>query len=154
MTIVALTPDQATQQVVAVLSNIINSNLDTPLADKVEDVLDKVQTALVELLKTPPDNQAAVGNIEGAVGDIEAAVKDGLLDAEEGTPLMDDLADIARYLADNALNQAIAQGGDTDLTNLAALSLIEGDQFRAAGEFKDAVNKYKDALAKAESALQ
>jgi len=36
--------------------------------------LTKLQTTLDELNKTPPDNEAAVGNIEGAIGDLEAAI--------------------------------------------------------------------------------
>ena len=106
---------------------------------------------LEELAKTPPDNQAAVGNIEGAVGDLEAVVDDGLLDAVTGTQLMDELAGIARLLAVSALEEATAQGGDPGVLNDAQQALDEGDALRASEAFKDAVNKYKDALAKAES---
>jgi hypothetical protein len=65
------------QSLIDALWEIVNTNQDTSLADKIEDVIAKLQNALNEFSKTPPDNQAAVGNIEGAVGDIEAAVKDG-----------------------------------------------------------------------------
>lgn len=81
------------------LQAIIDSNIETPLADKVEDALAKAQTALEELDKTTPDNQAAVGNIEGAVGDLEAAVNDGLLDSAEGNHLIDQLESVASQLA-------------------------------------------------------
>jgi hypothetical protein len=151
VTITALSPEQNIQQIIEVLYNIVDSNPGTPLADKIEDVIEKLLTVLDELNK--PDNQAAVGNIEGAVGDLEAAVKDELLSSEQGIQLMDDLACIARRLAKNALEQVIAQGGDPDAIDDAELSLLEGDQFRTVGAFKDAVNKYKDALAKAESEL-
>jgi len=147
----ALSPEQAIQQVSEALSDIVDSNPGTPLADKIEDAMDELLTALVEL--DQPDNQAAVGNIEGAVGKLEAAVKDGLLDAEQGIQLMDDLSATAKQLADTALDQAIAQGGDPDVINDAQQSLLEGDGYRADEAFKDAVNKYKDALGKAESAL-
>ena len=126
--------------------------MDNPLADKVEDAKAYLETALAELVKTPPDNQAAVANLEGAVGDLEAAVSDGLLDPTQGTDLMDQLAGAARKLAVDALNQAIAQGGDPDSISDAEQALAEGDALRALGAFKDAVNAYKDALAKAESA--
>ena len=118
----------------------------------VEDAKAKAQTALDELNTTPLDNQAAVGNIEGAVGDLEAAI--GLDPAQDPilTDLMDQLAGLAQQLASDALDQAIAQGGDPTVIADAQQALVEGDTLRASGAFKDAVNKYKDALAKAESA--
>ena len=112
-----------------------------------------METAIDELNKTPPDNQAAMGNIEGAVGDIEASI--GLGTATEDaalTNLMDDLAGIARQIASDAIDAAIARSGDATKILDAQLSLADGDPLRASGDFKDAVNKYKDALAKAESA--
>ena len=145
-------PKEALQDVSTELQDIINSNPGTPLADKIEDALDKIQTALDELDKTPPDNQAAVGNIEDAVGDLEAAI--GLDPAQDPTltDRMDQLAGVARQLATEALDQAIAQGGDPTAIADAQQALAEGDTLRASGAFKDAVSKYKDALAKAESA--
>jgi len=91
-----------------------------------------------DLAKTPPDNQAALGNLEGAVGEIEAAVDDGM-DPVQGAQIMDDMAEIARLMAVEAIDDAIARGGD------AQQSLAAGDALRAAGD-------YKDALAKAEGA--
>lgn len=136
--------------IIAQLQSIIDANPGTPLADKIEDALAKAQTTLEELNKTPPDNQAAVGNIEGAVGDIESAVKDGLLAPDQGTQLMNQFTAIARQLASDALDEAIAQDGDPDVIEDAQQALSEGDSLRASGAFKDAVNKYKDALSKAE----
>ncbi len=46
-------------------------------ADKVEDGVAKAMAAFEEFDKMPPDNEAALGNMEGAVGDLEAAVNDG-----------------------------------------------------------------------------
>lgn len=65
---------------------------------------------------------------------------------------MNQLAGIARRLAEKALTEAIAQGGDSSKIAEAEQGLNNGDALRAAGSFKDAVNKYKDALSKAESA--
>ena len=93
------------------------------------------------------DNQAVVGNIEGAVGDLEAAVKDGILSESESQ--IDKLVCVAKQLAEDAIEQAIANGGDSDKIADAQDSLSEGD---ALGDSKDAVNKYKDALAAAEGA--
>ena len=80
------------------MQGIVANNPGSPLADKVEDAKAKADTALEELEKTPPDNQAAVGNIEGAIGDIEAAIADGLLDPGHGNRLVAQLAGIVRQL--------------------------------------------------------
>ena len=135
------------------LREIVADNPGTELADKLDDAIAKLDVAAAELDKTPPDNQAGLGNIEGAVGEIEAAVSSSLLDADVGVQLMDRLAGVARRIAENGLNEAIAQVGSTDVINDAQDALEEGDGLRKAGAYKDAVNKFKDALAKAESAL-
>ena len=71
----------------------------------------------------------------------------------------------ARQLAVDAIDEAIAQGGDQGDIDDAQTFLSDGDALRAFGNsgecgpgscacaFKSAVNKYKDALAKAEGAL-
>ena len=146
-------PPQATQDAIDALQDIIDGNPGTPLADKLEDALDKLQTALDEFDKDPPDNQAAIGNIEGAVGDIEAAVNDGLMELGQGTELLDQLAMIARQIAVDALEAALAEGGEADEIADAQEALAEGGALKSLGAFKGAVNKYKDALAKAESAV-
>ncbi len=148
------TQEQATQNQIDVLQDIVaDPSTDPELAEEVEDVIPSLQTALVELNKTPPDNQAAVGNIEGAVGDLEATI--GLDPAQDPvlTDLMNQLAGVAQQLAVDAIAEAIAQGGDSGEISDAQVSLMEGDALRASEAFKDAVNKYKDALAKAESAI-
>ena len=142
---IAQTPGEATQNQIDVLQDIVDANPGTSLADKVEDAIASLQNALYELTKMPPDNQAAVGNIEGAVGELEAAVNDRLLDPVEGADRMDELAEIARRVASDAVNRAIAQGGDPQELAEAQQALADGDALRATGEFKDAVNEYKNA---------
>ena len=134
------------------LQDLVDANPGTLLADKVEGAVASLDTALAELAKTPPDNQAAVGNLEGAVGDLQAAVDAALLDAAQGAQLMDALAGVAQQLAADALAEAIAQGGDAGKIADAQDSLAQGDTLREAQAFKDAVNKYKDALVLAEGA--
>ena len=134
------------------LQAIVDSNPGTPLADKVEDALAKLQTALNELTENPPDNQGAVGVMVGAVADLDAAVSDGLLDLTLGTQLMDQVVGIALALAQAAIDEAIAQGGDPDKINEAEASLASGDDLRDDGSFEAAVNAYKDAVAQAEGA--
>ena len=147
------TPSQATQGINKKLQDIVNANPGTPLADKVADASAKTQTALDELNKTPPDNQAALGNIEGAVGDLEAAI--GLDPAQDPIhkDAMDQLARIARQVAVDVIDKAVAQGADPVVISDAQQALADGDAKRASGDFKDAVSQYKDALAKTESVL-
>ena len=143
------TPAANLQVAILVLQGFISYH--TPLADKIEDVVQELETALQELA---PDRQAAVGSIEGAVGDLEAAVKDGLLDPQPGAQLMDQLVGVARQLAADALALAQAQPlADLNVIADARQSLDDGDALRALWAFKDAVNRYKDALANAEAAL-
>ncbi len=156
---VPATPEAQLDQVAGDLLEIINDDPGAPLADKLADALASVETSLEELDKEPRDNQAAVGNLEGAVGSICDAVLDEGFDAAQGAQLMDDLAGVAMQLAVDAFVAAIALGGDPDEIDEAAMFLAEGDALRALGvagdceAFKDAVNAYKDALAKAESAI-
>ena len=60
---------------------------------------------------------------------------------------MNDLTSIARLVAVQGIEDAVAQGVDPDKISESDASLAEGDAFRAAGQNKDAVSKYKDALA-------
>ena len=122
-----------------------------PVADKVEDVLANVQTAFYEHTKMPPDNQAAAGAIEGAVGDLDVALGEGF-DAARATQLMDSLAACALQLAQEAIDEAIARGGDPVKIQQAQGALASGDVLRFADGFKDAVALYKDAISKAEGA--
>ena len=146
-----LTPAQVVGATTAKIREIVEDDPGTPMADKLEDAIAKLETAFAELTKTPPDNQAALGTIEGAVGDLEAAVNDGLLDPDEGARLMNRLAGIARRMAVNAWNEAMARTGDPSAMADAQQYLAEGDALKASAA-KGAVYKYKDALAKAEGA--
>ena len=140
-------PPDSLEQVIEDCQEIVDDNPGSPLADKMEDVCAKAQAALDDTAKDPPDNQAAMGSIEGAVGDLEAAVKDGLLESSVGTDLMARLAAIAAQMAQDAMDEAIAQGGDPAAIADAQAALDDGDALRASGDFKDAVGKYKDAIA-------
>ena len=115
--------------------------------DEAEDVIAKLGTAVEELDK--PDNQAALGSIEDAVGELESAG----LDPDVGFALMDQLAGIAREIAAQAIDEAIAcDPTNSDIAD-AQQVLNDGDELRATDAFKDTVNKYKDALAKAEGVV-
>ena len=66
---------------------------------------------------------------------------------------MDQLAGIARHLAVEAIDEAIPEGGNSGEITDAEEALADGGALRVEQAFKDAVNKYKGALAKGESAL-
>ncbi|MDJ0839342.1 MAG: S8 family serine peptidase [Acidobacteriota bacterium] len=128
------------EDIIARLEAVIAAN-PGDCTDKVEDVLSGVETALEEFLK--PDYEAFIGNIEGAVGDLEAAVEENNCnDPAELNDLLNALADAAVAVALQEINNASGNIRD------ALESLAEGDAERGAGEFKDAVAKYKDVLGK------
>ena len=67
---------------------------------------------------------------------------------------MDTLTGTARFIAVTAIDNAInTPGSDPVKIADAQQFLADGDVLRADSLFKSAVNKYKDALTKAESAL-
>ena len=139
------------ESVASALQEIVDSDPAAPLVAKVEDAIAKVEAASNELAKTPPDAQAAAGNIEGAVGDLAAAVREGL-DPSQGMQLMDQLAGSAGHVGSEAVGRAITSGGNPGHINKAQRRLAHGDALRAAGEFKDAVGRYSDAVREADRA--
>jgi hypothetical protein len=90
--------------------------------------------------------------VAGAAGNLEAAFNDGLLSADEVTPILQQLAAAARLLAVTAIEEANARNADPAKIAQAKSALATGDGRRSAGAYKDAINRYKDALAKAEDA--
>jgi serine protease AprX len=149
--LLAANPARTIESAIAELDAIIAEN-PGPRSDKLEDARDKLRKALDELKKTPPARQAAMGAIEGALGDLEAAAAEGHLDASQRTRLLDRVTGAARQLAVDAIKEATARGGEQAKIQEANRAVAEGDTLRGAGSFKAAVNKYKDALAKAEGA--
>lgn len=142
------------------LEDTIHRSCDPDLADKAEDAMAKLESAGQELAKQQPDDQAAAGNLEGAIGDLEAAVRDKCFDPATGIGVMDDLAAISRQLATRSLDAGFSYGGERDEMRQARNELARGDALRAAGRrgrldaFKQAAAKYKDALSKAQGAIQ
>ena len=132
------TPAETIQRQIDVLQALIDADPGSLLATKAEDAASKAATSLTELAKIPPDNQAALGNIEGAVGDLQAAV--GLAPAQDSVlvDVMDALVGAARRLAAEAVGQAVAQGADADVLSDAQQALAEGDSLRDMEAFKPA----------------
>ena len=124
----------------------------TPLADKLEDALAKVNAASDKLQQARPDRQGALGELEGAAGDLEAAVSDGLQPRGAGVEMLDEIAGAARQLARDAIDDAAARRRNSSKVAEARAALARGDGRRRARGFKDAVAAYKDAASKAEGA--
>ncbi len=120
--------------------------------DKIEDVLDNVESALRRLERDRPNRKGAAGDIEGAAGDLQAAVKQGLVGTATGNGLLGDMARAVRLLAVDAIEEAKAGGGKADKIDEAEAELARGNARLAASRFKDAIAKYGDALSKAEGA--
>jgi hypothetical protein len=93
-----------------------------------------------------------MGAIEGAVGELEAAVSSGYLESDRGGVFLDRVTAAGRQVAVDAIDSAEARGGNAGKIDEAERALTEGDTLRAGGAYKNAVNKYKDAVAKAEGA--
>jgi hypothetical protein len=132
---------------------LIQTSGDSDINDKLEDAQSKLEDVLSELRKNPPDNQAALGNLEGFAGEMEAAIDKGLSKAVAEF-IADQAACIARRIALNALRVAQStSGADQGEIADAEQFLIEGDNKRDSKKFKEAISFYKDALSKAESAV-
>ncbi len=146
------TPAQALQDLINTLNTIFLNNQGKKFTNDLKDALDRAQRALTELNKTPPNNKQAVDRMKQVVDNLEDAVDHGF-NSGQGRQLMDRFAGIARQLAVNVLNQAIAQKGNPKKIKAAQEDLAAGDKLRAAGDFDEAVDKYKKALQEAEEAL-
>ena len=144
-----------THNVIDELNDIAASTTDPDLAEEITDeVVPDLQEAIDELTSSPPDNEAAAENIESVVDSLEDAIKDNGLDATLGTQLINQLLDIVRVLAVNAIDLANnTPGSDADGIAEANTALTDGDNLRASGDFEDAAEEYKDAIAEAEDAL-
>ena len=118
--------------------------------DKIEDVIAKVEDALEKLEDS--DRQGAAGAIEGATGDLESAVKKKLVPFSIGNILLDELAQVTRLLAVDAIEEAKARDGDASKIDEAESQLARGDARLAGSRFKDAIARYKDAISQAEGA--
>jgi hypothetical protein len=120
---------------------------------KLNDAEADAQSAANALSTAPPNEAAAAGYLEWAVNDIQNAVDMSPgLDPAQGWTLMDEAASIARQLATEAIDAAIARGGNPTAIADAEARRSEGDTERAANNFQAATNKYKNALTTAQSA--
>ncbi len=120
--------------------------------DKLADVVDRAQDALVAFRDDPPDNVGALGDLAGVVDKLADAVQNGWIDPEIGNHLLEVYTQAARDVAAAAIQAAIDRGGDPGKIASAEQDLADGDALRELGDFKSAVAKYKSATNDAEGA--
>jgi hypothetical protein len=121
-------------------------------ADKLEDVVAKLEQARLKLARTPADRQGAACELEGAAGELEFAVKSRLLSSSDGTAVLALLGDAARLLAESAIADSEERGGWATKIAAARAAVAAGDSRLGAGRYKEAVARFRDAVAKADSA--
>jgi hypothetical protein len=80
-----LTPAVQLDEIADDLYELIEKSPGTRRADRIQQVLDKVESARARLEKTPPDNQGAVGDIKNAVQKLDSALVEGVISLVEHT---------------------------------------------------------------------
>jgi len=89
------------QDLIDELQYIVDLNPGTAVADKIEDVVAKAQTAMIELKKSPPDYPAALGNLDGAKGDLQAAIDSRLINSKQGSQFKNEIVSITTRTSRN-----------------------------------------------------
>jgi hypothetical protein len=131
---------------VGLVEEIVDQNPGTPLADKVEDGLAKLEEGFARLAGSPPARAAAVGAFEGAAGDFQDSIAAGLLPAGYGKGLLSRIAGVSRYQATSAASENACSAKVPSKLTEAAKYLAVGDSKRASGKIKDAVAAYRTAV--------
>jgi hypothetical protein len=82
---VPLTPKAQLEGIADDLDDLIEASPGTRRADRLEQVVDKVESAIAQLEETPPDNEGAVGDIRNATQKLDAALVEGVITPAERT---------------------------------------------------------------------
>jgi len=80
-----VTPEAQLEEIGDDLREIVEEKPGTRRADRVEQVLDKVESASARLAKRPPDNEGAIGDIKNAIQKLDAALLEGVITLAERT---------------------------------------------------------------------
>jgi hypothetical protein len=93
---VPLPPKAELEEIAAQLREIADKHDDG--GGRVGQALEKVESAIERLEKTPPDNQGAVGDIKNAVQKLDAALTDGEIDVVQRTGFVTRLNAVSQQL--------------------------------------------------------
>lgn len=145
-------PEERTQNAVDALTTIRDTTSSPGHVDKLNDVLIKANDAIANFQANPPNNESAVADLESAASELQGAIDVGAIDPDMGLSLLEVFTQAGRDVAVAAIDAAIARSGDPGKIADAQAELAEGDTFRGNGQHKDALAKYKSAIAIAESA--
>lgn len=143
--------DHDDDSVANTLSDILAANEGTTLGDRVQQILDKLVEADAKWAAS--QNQGAISELEAAVGVLDSALSDGLLDTAQAREILAGLAVDAKRIVVDIIDAAMSSGGNAAGIANAQQDLADGDALRGSGAYGDAVSKYKQAAAAAESAM-
>jgi len=146
------TPQPELLQLIAEFQAIVDVDPAANEANELEDSIQHLQGAVSDLSKTPANRVDSVDEIKKAIEDLERAEADGL-DAIVADDFMDRLASIARQLAQEAIADALAFGGDSQKIDEAMAFLSDGDTNFLLPDYVEAAADYKEAAKKAKEAL-
>jgi predicted extracellular nuclease len=116
------------------------------------DVLEELEQALASLTAPQPNRAKAASDAEAAAAELQAAVRQGLVEQSQANGILDRLARAMRLLAVDAIEEAKARGGGAATIDEAEKDLAKGDTRMLAGQFKNAISSYREAILKAEGA--
>ena len=95
---VSLTPDAHLDSIADDLREIVGARGGTSGGDRVEQALDKVESASGRLANIVPDNQGAIGDIRNAIQKLDDALEEGGVSFLEHTDLVARLREVAALL--------------------------------------------------------
>ena len=128
------------------LQALIDAATNPNAIPELQDAFDATSDALDLLTQNPPNLDAALGRLQDAAGVLENAVANGRVDAADVQSIFEALIDVARPIASDAIDNAIANGGDGDEIIEALENLDRGDAEASAGSYGDAIGDYRQAL--------
>ena len=108
--------------------------------DDGERVFNETKDAVGKLLNLIQDKNSSIQDRDSSIHDRDSSIPDATLQG-----FIDRIVDADRRLAQTAINDAIAAGGNQQHINKATRELSEGDAAAAAGRFKGAIEHYREA---------
>jgi hypothetical protein len=98
----SLTPEGQLESIADDLREIVAARGGTSGGDRVEQALDKVESASGRLASTVPDNEGAIGDIRNAIQKLDDALEEGGISFLEHTDLVTRLREVSALLASRA----------------------------------------------------